>query len=75
MAYYKLQEAFGRQEGQNDLFRENTPTVALDCGAAPGGWTNYMLDETPCEKVYSVDPGELAPSVATMPGVHHLPIK
>jgi hypothetical protein len=76
-AYFKLEEAFGRYKDKEVLekFLETGPSLALDCGAAPGGWTKYLLDESLCSKVWSVDPGKLAPIVSTMQGVQHLPMK
>jgi 23S rRNA C2498 (ribose-2'-O)-methylase RlmM len=49
--------------------------TAIDCGASPGGWTKFLSLDFDCETVYSVDPGQLDPSVAKLPGVVHLPIK
>jgi 23S rRNA C2498 (ribose-2'-O)-methylase RlmM len=71
-AYYKLQEALERFGGnvKSQLKRK----VALDCGAAPGGWTQYLMEQG-CSKVYSVDPGDLLPSVLTIHGVEHLKMK
>ena len=43
--------------------------VALDCGAAPGGWTK-LLSRCGCF-VFAVDPAQLAPAVAALPTVEH----
>jgi 23S rRNA C2498 (ribose-2'-O)-methylase RlmM len=57
LAYYKLQEAFERFFGDTEDYDCSCSLlkskVALDCGAAPGGWTNRG------NKVYSIDPGTL----------------
>lgn len=71
-AYYKLQEAFERFSGDTDSLLRNK--VALDCGAAPGGWTQYLMEQG-CRNVYSVDPGDLLPSVLGINGVEHLQMK
>jgi 23S rRNA C2498 (ribose-2'-O)-methylase RlmM len=71
-AYYKLQEALERFGG--DLQSQLKDKVALDCGAAPGGWTQYLMHRG-CAKVYSVDPGDLLPSVLRIHGVEHLKMK
>uniref|UniRef100_A0A6V2D7D3 Ribosomal RNA methyltransferase FtsJ domain-containing protein n=1 Tax=Ditylum brightwellii TaxID=49249 RepID=A0A6V2D7D3_9STRA len=64
-AQSKLQEAFARYNyalpdaattSQNRL-------VAVDCGAAPGGWTQFLATKVQCKKIYSIDPGELDPIV------------
>ena len=34
-----------------------TPFIAVDCGAAPGGWTKYL--HTVCDEVYAIDPGDM----------------
>jgi hypothetical protein len=60
-AYAKLQEAFARCVIQPP--RNAPKIVALDCGAAPGGWSKYLLDHFSNCRVVSVDPGELDASV------------
>ena len=47
--------------------------VVLELGCAPGG-ALYALARRGLE-VYGVDPAELAPQVAALPGVHHLHAK
>jgi 23S rRNA C2498 (ribose-2'-O)-methylase RlmM len=71
-AYYKLQEALERFGG--DVKSQLKDKVALDCGAAPGGWTQYLMEQG-CSKVFSVDPGDLLPSVLSIHGVEHLKMK
>jgi 23S rRNA C2498 (ribose-2'-O)-methylase RlmM len=68
-AYYKLKEAFLRYEFQGP---QGSDLVALDCGAAPGGWTKYLTKSFDCQKVYSVDPGKLSPSVTSLLVVEHV---
>jgi len=75
-AYYKLKEALEMYEtSRGELPRELYGSIALDCGSAPGGWTKYLVEHFGCGKVYSVDPGELAPSVREMEVVEHMQIK
>jgi 23S rRNA (cytidine2498-2'-O)-methyltransferase len=47
--------------------------LALDIGAAPGGATRVLARRG--VTVHAIDPGELAPEVAAMPGVHHHRVK
>jgi 23S rRNA (cytidine2498-2'-O)-methyltransferase len=44
--------------------------VALDLGAAPGGWTRVLRQRA--QYVTAVDPGELHPSIRADAGVRHL---
>ena len=78
-AQSKLQEAFYRyKEGPlPDSMKATTTTkggggIAVDCGAAPGGWTQFIVDRTQCDRIYSIDPGDLDPAVAQHPTVLHL---
>jgi predicted rRNA methylase YqxC with S4 and FtsJ domains len=77
-AYYKLQEAFERFFGDTEDYDCSGSLlknkVALDCGAAPGGWTLYLMEQG-CHKVYSIDPGNLYPSVLRIVGVEHFQMK
>jgi 23S rRNA (cytidine2498-2'-O)-methyltransferase len=61
---FKLLEAL-------DLFRIVLPPhgVALDLGAAPGGWTRILRQRE--QYVTAVDPGELAPVIAADRHVRH----
>lgn len=62
-AYKKLQEAWERYSfGAPAKQRSNltSSTVAIDCGAAPGGWSQFLLKEVQCHRVYAVDPGKLS---------------
>ncbi|CAE8586906.1 unnamed protein product [Polarella glacialis] len=52
-AYFKLSEALQRAGAYVKV-----GDLALDAGAAPGGWTQY-LSEQGCACVYAVDPAEL----------------
>lgn len=55
-AYFKLREAVIRSGAETAFdFRG---AVAIDAGAAPGGWTKYLL-ERGCSRVYAVDPANL----------------
>ena len=44
-------------------------------GSAPGGWTQFLIQDLKCAKVYSCDPGELSPKVKQLDGVHYLQMK
>lgn len=63
-AEFKLLEAL-------EIFRLPLPPngVALDLGAAPGGWTRVL--RTRQQYVTAVDPAELDPRLATDPHVRH----
>ena len=64
-AYFKLAEALDLA-GVEDLGGKR----ALDLGAAPGGWTECLLDRG--ASVVAVDPGALDDAVARRPGVRHI---
>ena len=71
-AYWKLQEVF-------DRYNHSTPghsagLTALDCGASPGGWTQFLSQKLDCEAIYSVDPGNLESSILQLPSVKHWPM-
>lgn len=66
-AEFKLLEAF-------EWFRVKLPSdgIALDLGAAPGGWSRVVRNlETPLP-VVAVDPGDLHPSLMADDGVTHV---
>lgn len=44
--------------------------VAVDLGAAPGGWTKVLHDLD--YEVYAIDPANLDPKVASLAGVNHV---
>ena len=64
-AGHKLEEAI-------DTFRipVGRATLALDLGAAPGGWTAVLVEAG--ATVVAVDPGALSPAVVAHPRVSHL---
>ena len=64
-ARHKLEEAI-------DTFRipVGPSTRVLDLGAAPGGWTAFLMEAG--ATVIAVDPGALSPAVAAHPRVSHL---
>mmetsp|Transcript_8739 Transcript_8739/g.18873 ORF Transcript_8739/g.18873 Transcript_8739/m.18873 type:complete len:686 (+) Transcript_8739:344-2401(+) len=69
-AYWKLQEAWERYQYEPpclDGIRNEEPMWALDCGAAPGGWTKFLFRPGVVGKIYAVDPGKLSPEV--VPGL------
>lgn len=82
-AYNKLSEAFERYRTTSEnkdwplsvdagSKRKKSTLLGVDCGAAPGGWTKYLIEQTPCTEVYSIDPGKLSEFVLSIPSVHHL---
>jgi len=83
-AYYKIQEVLTQHDDgigvcSNTISQyvrnQLVGSVALDCGAAPGSWTKYLLQEIECGTVYSVDPGTLSTSVMALAGTHHMKMK
>ena len=64
---FKLLEAL-------EVFQIDLPPrgVALDLGAAPGGWTRVLRQRE--QYVTAVDPGDLHPSIEADAGVRHLKI-
>jgi len=66
-AEFKLLEALA-------VFRVTLPSggLALDLGAAPGGWTRVALHQG--MRVVAVDPADLHPSLGQHPQVEHAPI-
>jgi hypothetical protein len=64
-----IQESSGSKRKQPATTK---PRIAVDCGSAPGGWTKYLIEQTSCDEVYSIDPGDLEASVLALPNVHHL---
>ena len=52
------------------------PLLALDVGASPGGWTGYLARMSSCRvSVLAIDPGALAPDIASLTNVTHLACK
>ena len=66
-AEFKLLEAL-------EAFEIKLPSmgVAVDLGAAPGGWTRVLRNHHPDLVVVAVDPGELHPSFRNDWGVRHV---
>jgi 23S rRNA C2498 (ribose-2'-O)-methylase RlmM len=73
-AYWKLQEALERYDHELPSSTDKTLALtALDCGAAPGGWTKCLSERFQnCKRIYSVDPGKLDEEVLCLPNVQHL---
>ncbi len=67
-AYAKIEEAIAWR-----ALPVEAGHVALEIGAAPGGAVMALARRG--VEVWGVDTGELAPHVASMPGVHHLAMK
>ncbi len=44
--------------------------MAVDVGAAPGGWTRLLARA--CAPVYAIDPANLDPDVVALPNVVHI---
>ncbi len=68
-AYWKLQEAWERYKYEVPNIYGSLPTGAetlwaLDCGAAPGGWTKFLFRPGIVDRIYAVDPGKLAKEVS-----------
>lgn len=53
----------------------NSCVVAVDLGAAPGGWTEVMASSPVISRVFAVDPGQLDSSIEQMEKVEHLCMK
>jgi 23S rRNA U2552 (ribose-2'-O)-methylase RlmE/FtsJ len=66
-AYYKLQEALERYPISSTFLKDK---VGIDCGASPGGWTKYLIEQG-CRQVYSIDPGALDESISQIENVLH----
>lgn len=64
-AYAKIEEAIAWAD-----LAIGPGQVALEIGAAPGGAALALARRG--VEVWAVDPGELAPQVAALPGVHHI---
>uniref|UniRef100_A0A7S4QYH7 RRM domain-containing protein n=1 Tax=Ditylum brightwellii TaxID=49249 RepID=A0A7S4QYH7_9STRA len=60
-AQSKLQEAYARYNYA--LPDATNGLIAVDCGAAPGGWTQFLAMTVQCKRIYSIDPGELDPII------------
>lgn len=67
-AYAKIEEAIAWAE-----LPVAAGQVALEIGAAPGGAVLALARRG--LEVFAVDPGELAPAVRALPGVHHVATK
>jgi hypothetical protein len=68
-AYWKLKEAWERYDHhdavkQIRLQKNISQLVAVDCGAAPGGWTQFLVDDLKCDLVYAIDPAPLSKTVS-----------
>ena len=68
-AYWKLQEAWERYKYKapsltESISNDGEAMWALDCGAAPGGWTKFLFRPGIVDRIYAVDPGKLAHEVA-----------
>jgi hypothetical protein len=44
--------------------------VAINCGASPGGWTKYLMEQG-CRRVYCIDPRSLDESISRIENVHY----
>jgi len=68
-AYFKIREVSSRFS-----LPLTSSTVAIDVGAAPGGWTSFLADAG-CSHVIAVDPGKLELGSAPNPAIEHLQMK
>jgi len=55
------------QDGNDESTNNRRQLWALDCGAAPGGWTKFLFRPGVVERIYSIDPGKL--SIDVLPGL------
>jgi len=55
------------QDGNDESTNNRRQLWALDCGAAPGGWTKFLFRPGVVERIYSIDPGKLSNEV--LPGL------
>ena len=53
----------------------SSPLLALDVGAAPGGWTRVLSRVHSHVSVLAIDPGKLCPSVEELPNISHVASK
>lgn len=69
-AYYKMQEIV---EHYFPLWSWTMPPDfnAVDIGASPGGWTQYVAVCMKGSKVLAVDPGDIDADILAIPGVTH----
>jgi len=59
----------------NLTFRNSDLLLAVDVGAAPGGWTKFLLDYHPSVSVVAVDPASLSADLESRARVAHLRCK
>ena len=69
-AYFKLVEIFENYFPQWSWSFKNVSkyssssssppvNIAIDIGASPGGWSQYLVSHVDCKKVLAIDPGDL----------------
>ncbi|KAG7366036.1 rhodanese domain containing protein [Nitzschia inconspicua] len=73
-AYQKLKEAWERYSFEPPPTLVST-FIAIDCGAAPGGWSKFLLETVHCRRVYAVDPANMCKSVLHDERLLHMPMK
>ena len=71
-AFYKLAEGVERWEKLHGAMAFPPGSVALDLGAAPGSWSQYLASRG-CH-VLAVDPGSLAPELTAVETIEHWPV-
>ena len=75
-AFFKMKEAATHVRWSPLIWRGQTSVGrALDLGAAPGGWTQWLATEGAAELVVAVDPGALGAAVTELQNVRHVPLK
>jgi hypothetical protein len=76
-AFNKIKEGWERYPFDSPSFQNDLtqPKVAIDCGAAPGGWTKFLLENMHCSRVYAVDPAKISASVAGNERLRYMPLK
>ncbi len=78
-AFFKLQQALRRAPLPPPSSSSSGGIIAVDIGAAPGGWTQFLLERTQgaIRHVFAIDPGDVpyAATPAAVGRVTHLALK
>ena len=75
-AELKIAEALQLLSSSDHDHLFSSPLLALDVGAAPGGWTGHLASLDLCPvSVIAVDPGSLDPQLLGLKNIKHLACK
>jgi FtsJ-like methyltransferase len=76
-AYHKLKEAWERYKFDPPSYQEcaSSCLVAIDCGAAPGGWSEFLLQKIRCSRVFAVDPAQLSENLSQDERLRYISMK